>query len=180
MERWTQQMSRISPANKLAVVDGLNQVLRDMTPAGVARAMVNWRQPYPPDPAAFAAAGERCDAAEQFQLSQAAAGGQGVPARWHTLPTRSYHAMIALAEAGFVLRDLTWGDGKTVGARAWLAKYKEACRLDDLGALPPPPPAPVAALPHKRDQVAADRGCAAARAVLAGSIPIPPKPPGCK
>lgn len=146
-----------------------------MTPAAIVRARDSWRQPYPPDPAAFAAAGERQDAAEQYHLAAQAAGCQ--PPAWHTLERRTFHTATAVAAAGFNLREATWGHGEGAAARAWVKHYREACRQDDLCMLPPPPAPPRAALAHKRDQAAADRGCAAMRAVLSGAMPAPSSPP---
>lgn len=173
--RWPGQINRLPAAARAAALDGWREVLTEMTPAEVERARAAWRAPYPPDPAAFLAAGERADGAEQFHSAAAAAGCQ--PAAWHRLPARTYAAAQALAERGINLREASWGDGNSAAARAWLSAYRQACRLDDLNQLPPPPPPPAGALPHRRDQAAAERGCSAMRAILRGEIPPPPPPP---
>lgn len=173
--RWGGQINKLPPEARRAAMEGWGEVLAEMTPAAIMRARDAWRRPYPPDPAAFQSAGERADAAEQFQAAAAAAGCQ--PAAWHRLAPRTYRTAIALSEAGFSMREAAWGGGESAAARAWLVRYRESCRLDDLGALPPPPAPPRAALAHRRDQGAADRGCAALRAVLAGTMEAPATPP---
>ena len=161
------------PIAQRAALEGWREVLAEMSLSEIGRARACWRQPFPPDPAAFQAAGERRDGAEQFLAACQAAGCQ--PPAWHRLERRTRAA--AMAMAGFNLREASWGNGGGAAALAWLKHYREACGLEDLGQLPEPPEQPVAALPHKRDQAAADRGCAAMRDALSGVLPPPPTPP---
>lgn len=154
---------------------GWREALSEMTDAAIDRARTGWDRPYPPDPGAFKCAGEWQDVAEQFAAASQAAGRR--PATWHQVAARTYHAAMGMAVDGISLAGASWGGGEGAAARAWKRRYSMACRLEDLGLLPPPPPPPAAVLEHRRDQAAADRGCARARAVLAGRIPPPPEPP---
>lgn len=173
--RWGNQINKLPAPIRHAALEGWREVLAEMTPAAIDRARDGWRRGYPPDPAAFQAAGERADAAEQFQAAAQAAGCQ--PAAWHRLERRTYATAAAMAAGGFNLREAPWGQGDSAAALAWLRHYRQACRLDDLGGLPPPPAPPRAALAHKRDQSAADHGCTAMRAILTGTMPAPSTPP---
>lgn len=164
------QIAKLTADQQENLIDGYRLAISKMAMPEIERAKAaceNFPENYIVEPGTFLRAGQRADAKEQFHLAVRAAGC--LPVAWHTLPPRTFHAVIQLAKAGWDIKALNWeGTGKI-----WEEHYRAACHLDDVdpAALKRPPAAPQTALPHQRDQSAATRGCNAARA----AVGLPPK-----
>lgn len=77
--RWSGQIARVPTSARTAVVEGWREALAGMTPAAVGRARAGWTMPYPPDPGAFAVAGERQEVLRRRQSRRPSAGGLASP-----------------------------------------------------------------------------------------------------
>ena len=167
--RWPAQAGRWA-GNKDMVLAWGRGILESKIPSQrLRRALVDvGSRPFPPDLGALldAASDQHSDAEEQFHAAARAAGCN--PPAWHSLERRTYATALAMASAGWNLREVTWD---RPGVRsAWGAAYKESCRREAAGVALPQPPDLVAAIPQKTDRAA----FLAARGEVWGALGLTP------